>query len=83
MMKQNIWISFFLLLFFIFISCRIYEKELDNPVDQKADNVTELPALVFYPKSQTRTMLDTINVESFIVFKEDSLVSIKSEKACQ
>ena len=74
MMKQNIWTSFFLLLFFISISCRIYEKELDNPVDQKADNVTELPALVFYPKSQTRTMLDTINVESFIVFKEDSLV---------
>jgi len=75
MMKQNIWTSFFLFSFFLFsVSCRVYEKELDNPVDQKADNVTELPALVFYPKSQTKTMSDTIKVESFIVFKEDSLV---------
>ena len=75
MLKQNSWTSFLIFLFFIFcVSCRLYEKELDNPVDQKADNVTELPALVFYPKSQTKTISDTIKVESFIVFKEDSLV---------
>jgi len=75
MMKQNTRKKFLLFFFILFsVSCRIYEKELDNPVDQKADNVTELPALVFYPKSQTNTMSDTIKVESFIVFKEDSLV---------
>ncbi len=60
--------------FIFFLSCKIYEKELDNPVDEKADNAPELPALVFYPKSQIKTMSDTIKVESFIVFKTDSLV---------
>ena len=39
-MKQNIWISFFLLLFFISISCRIYEK--DDLTDDEGMRIGEL-----------------------------------------
>ena len=65
-------LSFFSI--FILSSCTIYDKIFDNPVDFKAneDRGIEAPALVFYPKSQTKTQADSINVGSFIVFKDDS-----------
>ena len=73
-MKNKIFqIIFFLLVCFFPSSCKIYEKELDNPVDHKADNAPDLPALVFFPKSQSKSLLDTVKVESFIVFYSDSL----------
>mgnify|MGYP001162486789 FL=1 len=55
-------------------SCTIYDKIFDNPVDFKANEERgiEAPTLVFYPKSQTKTMTDSIIIGSFIVFKDDS-----------
>ena len=60
--------------FLVFWSCRIYKKELDNPVDHQADFAVSAPSLVFYPKSQKKTINDTIKVESFIVFESDSTI---------
>ena len=66
---------FILSLALLFVnSCTIYEKLFDNPVDFEANEERgiEAPTLVFYPKTQTVTQIDTILVESFIVFQEDS-----------
>ncbi|MEC9307222.1 MAG: cohesin domain-containing protein [Candidatus Neomarinimicrobiota bacterium] len=63
--------SFFMLWLFIW-SCTIHKKELDNPVDHEADYAAPPPSLVFYPKTQEKTMNDSVKVESFIVFKSDS-----------
>jgi hypothetical protein len=56
-------------------SCTIYKKELDNPVDHKANDEQGIgaPTLVFYPKSQTKSLSDSVLIESFIVFKPDSM----------
>ena len=62
----------FLVLWMIYRTCTIHKKELDNPVDQDADYAAPLPSLVFYPKTQEKTMNDSVKVESFIVFKSDS-----------
>ena len=63
------------IIFWIFLwSCTIYEKELDNPVDHQADYAAAVPSLVFYPKTQQKTINDSVKVESFIVFKSDSTV---------
>ena len=70
-MKKFYHHSFFVLWLF-FWSCTIHKKELDNPVDQDADYAAPLPSLVFYPKTQEKTMNDSVKVESFIVFKSDS-----------
>ncbi|MBH10425.1 MAG: hypothetical protein CMG74_08785 [Candidatus Marinimicrobia bacterium] len=64
-----------LFLFFLFSwSCTIHKKELDNPVDYEADYAALPPSLVFYPKTQQKTINDSIKVESFIVFKSDSVI---------
>ena len=59
-------------LWLFFWSCTIHKKELDNPIDQDADYAAQPPSLVFYPKTQEKTMNDSVKVESFIVFKSDS-----------
>ena len=58
-------------------SCTIHKKEFDNPVDFEANEEQGIgaPTLVFYPKSQTKSLSDSILVESFIVFKPDSMES--------
>ena len=66
---------FILSLALLFVnSCTIYEKLFDNPVDFEANEERGIgaPTLVFYPKTQTVTQIDTILVGSFIVFQEDS-----------
>jgi len=70
-MKKFFLYSIFMLGLF-FWSCTIHKKELDNPVDHEADYATALPSLVFYPKTQEKTINDSVKVESFIVFKFDS-----------
>ena len=70
-MKKFFLYSIFMLGLF-FWSCTIHKKELDNPVDHEADYATALPSLVFYPKTQEKTINDSVKVESFIVFKSDS-----------
>ena len=67
----------FILSLFIMIcicACTIYEKTFDNPVDYKANEELGIgsPSLVFYPKTQTVTQVDSIVLGSFIVFKDDS-----------
>ena len=56
-------------------SCTIFEKDFDNPVDFEANEEKGIgaPTLVFYPKSQTKTIPDSVIVGSFIIFKEDSM----------
>ncbi len=60
---------------FIAFSCKLYKKEFDNPVDYKANSDLGInaPALVFYPKTQTINVNETLIVESVIVFHEDSI----------
>ena len=60
-MKKFYHHSFFVLWLF-FWSCTIHKKELDNPVDQDADYAAPLPSLVFYPKTQEKTMNDSVTV---------------------
>ena len=66
---------FIFILWFIFNSCTIYEENYDNPVDFEANKEKGIghPALVFYPKAQTKSISDSIIVESFIVFHPDSI----------
>jgi len=58
-----------------FFSCTIEKKEFDNPVDFKANDElgVEAPTIVFYPLTQTKTMQDSVILESHLVFKEDSM----------
>ena len=69
-------LSFFL--FFLFIaSCKIYEKELDNPNDNTANEELGIypPSVVFFPKQQTKTMSDSISLGAYIVFSDTSTMS--------
>ena len=70
--KNGFILSFFMMI--IIGSCTIYEKTFDNPVDYKANEElgVESPAIVFYPKTQTVTQIDSIILGSFIVFQGDS-----------
>jgi len=71
--------------FFLFISlplfllsnCTIYEKELDNPNDNNANEEIGVypPSVVFFPKEQTKTMSDTISLGAYIVFSDTSIIS--------
>ena len=70
-MKRFYCYSLFTLWIF-FWACTIHKRELDNPVDHEADYAVPPPSLVFYPKTQEKTMNDSVKVESFIVFKSDS-----------
>ena len=56
-------------------SCTIFEKDFDNPVDFEANEEQGIgaPTLVFYPKSQTKSLSDSVLIESFIIFKPDSI----------
>ena len=59
----------------LFITCTIYDKNFDNPVDFRANKERGIlsPTLVFYPKTQTIYLTDSIVVGSFIVFENDSM----------
>jgi len=74
-MLNNVGYLFFWGLFFF--SCALEKKEFDNPVDFQANNDqgVKAPTVVFYPLIQTKTLLDSIFIESFLVFKEDSIES--------
>jgi len=72
----NRFLSFFL--FFLFIaSCKIYEKELDNPNDNTANEELGIypPSVVFFPKQQTKTINDSVSVGAYIVFSDTSTIS--------
>ena len=60
---------------FLFNQCTIHDKNFDNPVDFRANKEKGIlsPTLVFYPKTQTISLTDSIVVGSFIVFENDSL----------
>ena len=62
-------------IFLIFYSCALEKKEFDNPVDFEAndDLGVNAPTIVFYPLRQIKTLTDSIIVESYVVFKEDSM----------
>ncbi len=58
-------------------SCTIHEKTFDNPVDYKGNQELGIgaPTLVFYPKTQSRSISDSVKVESFLIFHPDSFES--------
>jgi len=66
-----------IILLFFSLSCKLYKKEFDNPVDYIANNDLGVgaPALVFYPKTQTIPQGQSVKVESVIVFHTDSTES--------
>ena len=59
---------------FFFLSCTIYEKKLDNPVDNTANELIGInpPSLVFYPKTQTKKMTDTVSLGAYLVVDDSS-----------
>jgi len=71
----NRFFSFILLL--LFSNCTIYEKELDNPNDNNANEEIGVypPSIVFFPKQQTKTMSDSISLGAYIVFSDTSIIS--------
>jgi len=66
-----------IVLLFTFLSCKLYKKDFDNPVDYIAndDLGVDAPALVFYPKTQTLNQNEVVKIESVIVFHPDSTES--------
>lgn len=76
-MKYESGLFFVFTIWALFYSCTIYQENYDNPVDFEANQEKGIgnPALVFYPKTQTKTIADSIVVESFIVFHPDSIYS--------
>mgnify|MGYP001204978355 CR=1 FL=1 len=59
----------------IIFSCTLEKKYFDNPVDFEANDERGIgaPTIVFYPLTQTRTLQDSVEIGSYIVFKEDSI----------
>lgn len=53
--------------FLLFISCTIYDIELDNPVDVEGENSPEPPSLVFHPKDTTVTVNSPFSLSAHIV----------------
>tara|TARA_X000001036_G_scaffold128995_1_gene122020 strand:+ start:8748 stop:9308 length:561 start_codon:yes stop_codon:yes gene_type:complete len=60
-----------------FSSCTIYDKELDNPNDNKANEDIGVypPSVVLFPKEQTKTISDTVFIGAYIVFSDTSIIS--------
>jgi len=69
-------IKFFavLIMYILFVSCKVYEIELDNPTDNTANEELGIypPSLVFFPKQQTKTMSDSVRIGAYIVFSDSS-----------
>ena len=61
----------------LFSNCTIYDKELDNPNDNKANEDIGVypPSVVLFPKEQTKTISDTVSIGAYIVFSDTSIVS--------
>ena len=76
-MKFQCRLLFIFSIWLLFGSCTIHDKEFDNPLDYEANEELgiDTPSLVFYPKTQTKTISDSVVVESFIIFKPDSIES--------
>ena len=70
-------LSFTVILIFSFLSCTIYDNNLDNPNDNEANEELGVypPSLVFFPKQQTKTLIDTIRLGAYIVFSDTSIIS--------
>lgn len=62
------------LIYILFSSCEVYDKELDNPNDNIANEELGVypPSLVFFPKQQTKTMSDSVRIGAYIVFSDSS-----------
>ena len=62
---------------FSFLSCTIYDNNLDNPNDNEATEELGVypPSLVFFPKQQTKTLTDTIRLGAYVVFSDTSIIS--------
>ena len=68
---------FTVILILSFLSCTIYDNNLDNPNDNEANEELGVypPSLVFFPKQQTKTLTDTIRLGAYIVFSDTSIIS--------
>ena len=68
---------FTVILIFCFLSCTIYDNNLDNPNDNEANEELGVypPSLVFFPKQQTKTLTDTVRLGAYIVFSDTSIIS--------
>ena len=75
--KLNRFSLFIFFLLFFSSGCTIYDKELDNPNDNTANEELGVypPSVVFFPKQQTKTMSDSISLGAYIVFSDTSTIS--------
>ena len=62
---------------FLIISCATYDKNLDNPNDNTANEEIGVfpPSIVFFPKEQIKTMADSVSLGAYIVFSDTSTIS--------
>ena len=65
-----------------FLSCTIYDNNLDNPNDNEANEELGVypPSLVFFPKQQTKALTDTISLGAYIVFSDTSIISFSGAR---
>ena len=70
-------LSFTVILILSFLSCTIYDNNLDNPNDNEANEELGVypPSLVFFPKQQTKTTSDTVRLGAYVVFSDTSIIS--------
>ncbi len=68
---------YFIVISLFMFSCTLEKKQFDNPVDFIANDELGVgaPAIVFYPLTQIKTLSDSVEIGSYVVFKEDSTMS--------
>ena len=66
-----------IVLLFTFLSCKLYKKDFDNPVDYIAndDLGVDAPALVFYPKTQTLNQNEVVKISSEIDVRHQIIIT--------
>tara|TARA_B100001167_G_scaffold178230_1_gene133155 strand:+ start:346 stop:936 length:591 start_codon:yes stop_codon:yes gene_type:complete len=75
--KSNIFILYSCLILF-WLSCQVYEINIDNPVDAIANAEMEVypPALTMHPLTQTVSIGDSVTIGAYIVDHDTTLAGV-------
>ena len=75
--KPNIFILYSCLILF-WLSCQVYEINIDNPVDAIANAEMEVypPALTMHPLTQTVSIGDSVTIGAYIVDHDTTLAGV-------
>ena len=77
--KPNIFILYSCLILF-WLSCQVYEINIDNPVDAIANAEKDVypPALTMHPLTQTVSNGDSVTIGAFIVDHDTTLAGVRT-----